>query len=180
MKPDQSQLLPPGVSTITLTTHSDRRGDITEIFRNEWLDTPSPVQWLVSRTEANSLRGVHVHAWHWDYYFVVAGELIVALHDLRPLAQKLSSMLRLSGDRSQLVAVPPGVAHGLYAPGDAVFLVGTSEYYNPDDNKGCRWNAPELGFDWPCTDPQLSDRDRVAGSYVELRNSLIADLASMR
>jgi len=147
MKPDQSQLLPPGVSTITLTRHSDRRGDITEIFRNEWLDTPSPVQWLVSRNEANSLRGVHVHAWHWDYYFVVAGELIVALHDLRPLAPRLSSMLRLNGDRSQLVAVPPGVAHGLYAPGGAVFLVGTSKYYNPDDDRGCRWNAPELGFD---------------------------------
>ena len=180
MKPDRIQSLPPGVRITELTRHSDRRGHLTEIFRNEWVDTPPPVQWLLVRSEVNALRGVHVHTWHWDYYVVTTGDLIVGLHDLRPSSQNLSAMLRLSSDRSQLVGVPPGVAHGLYAPRGAVFLVGTSEYYNPDDDKGCRWDAPELGFDWPCTDHQLSDRDRVAGGYAELRSSLIAELASVR
>jgi dTDP-4-dehydrorhamnose 3,5-epimerase len=180
MKPDQFQLLPEGANIIALTRHPDLRGDLTEIFRNEWVETPLPVQWLVSRSEPNALRGVHVHAWHWDYYFVVVGELVVGLHDLRPSARKLTCMLHLSDDHPQLVAIPPGVAHGLYAPRGAVFLVGTSQYYNPDDNKGCRWNAPELALDWPCADPQLSDRDRLAGSYAELRGSLLAELANAR
>jgi dTDP-4-dehydrorhamnose 3,5-epimerase-like enzyme len=52
MKPEQSQALPDGVAIMPLTRHPDRRGDMTEFFRNEWVQAPSPVQWLISRTEA--------------------------------------------------------------------------------------------------------------------------------
>ena len=177
MRPEQSLALPDGAAIRALTSHADRRGDLTEFFRNEWVPAPPPLQWLVSRTEPNALRGVHVHARHWDYYFVVSGELVVGLHDLRATAARRACMLSLSGDHPQLAVVPSGVAHGLYAPSGAVFLVGTSTYYDPADDCGCRWDAAELGFDWPCRDPKLSDRDRAAGGYTQMREKLIADMA---
>lgn len=180
MKAGRSIDLPAGVKLTSLKTHSDSRGDLTEIFRNEWQDSPEPVQWLVSRTEANALRGVHAHVRHWDYYCVVAGELIIGLHDLRPTASTPRSlMLRLSAEQLQLAAVPTGVAHGLYSPGRSIFMVGTSEYYDPADDLGCRWDSPELAMDWPCAAPVLSIRDRDAGGYAEFRAAFLADLAAI-
>ena len=180
MKAGRARNLPSGVNLTSLKTHSDSRGDLTEIFRNEWQDSHEPVQWLVSRTEANALRGVHVHARHWDYYCVVAGELIIGLHDLRPTASTpQSAMLRLSAAQLQLAAIPTGVAHGLYSPSSSMFMVATSEYYDPADDLACRWDAPELAMDWPCTAPVLSIRDRDAGGYAAFKAAFLADLAAI-
>lgn len=177
MKPDHPIVLPAGVKLISLTVHADCRGDLTEIFRDEWLQSPSPVQWVVTRTEANALRGVHVHARQWDYYCLVAGELVVGLHDLRPGSSSArTAMLRIGADRLRLLAVPNGVAHGLYSPTRSTLMVGTSVYFDPTDHRACRWNAPELGLEWPCTSPILSAKDRDAGSYAALKAGLLSDL----
>jgi dTDP-4-dehydrorhamnose 3,5-epimerase len=178
---DNSATLPAGVTLMALTTHPDNRGELTEIFRNEWHGSPLPVQWMISRTEPNVLRGVHVHARHWDYYCVVAGEITVGLHDLRspvPAARR-SAMLRLTGTQLQMLAIPPGVAHGFYSPGDSLHVIGTSSYYDPADHRGCRWDSSELGLDWPCNAPVLSATDRDAGSYAELRASFLSDVSEM-
>lgn len=178
MKLHDTTAVPTGVRVMSLATHPDNRGDLTEVFRMEWIDSPPPIQWMVVRSEANALRGVHVHARHWDYYCVVSGELAVGLHDLRPGAAmaRSTAMLLLSGQRLQLLTVPSGVAHGLYSPNPSTLLVGTSTYYDPADDRGCRWDARELGLEWPCTSPILSAKDRDAGSYAELEAGLRADL----
>jgi dTDP-4-dehydrorhamnose 3,5-epimerase len=33
-------------------------------------------------------------------------------------------------------------------------------YFDGSDEWGIAWNDPELGIDWPATDPVLSERDR--------------------
>lgn len=50
-----------------LTTHSDHRGALTEIFRKEWQTGIEPVQWNFVHSQPNVLRGVHVHVLHTDY-----------------------------------------------------------------------------------------------------------------
>jgi len=32
--------------------------------------------------------------------------------------------------------------------------------YDPADEFGVVWNDPDIGIDWPISDPRLSDRDR--------------------
>ena len=175
---EQPISLPSGVKLLPLTTHSDSRGDLTEIIRNEWYETPPPVQWTVTRTGPNVMRGVHVHPRNWDYACVVAGEMIVGLHDLRSDQPAVSSaLLRLSGARLQALVIPPGVAHGFYAPGDSTLVLGASIYADESDDQACSWNSPELGLDWPCTAPELSARDRDAGSYAALKTALHAAAA---
>jgi dTDP-4-dehydrorhamnose 3,5-epimerase-like enzyme len=44
----------------------DLRGNLTELFREEWQCGVEPVQWNVARSARGSLRGVHVHALHDD------------------------------------------------------------------------------------------------------------------
>jgi dTDP-4-dehydrorhamnose 3,5-epimerase len=165
--------LPIGVRLMPLTTHSDSRGDLTEIIRNEWHESPPPVQWLVTRSGPNIMRGVHVHLRNWDYACVVAGEIIVGLHDLRATRPAVpSALVRLSGARLQALIIPPGIAHGLFSPGESTLLLGASIYYDGTDDRACRWDSPELGLDWPCTAPELSARDRDAGTYSALRTAL--------
>jgi dTDP-4-dehydrorhamnose 3,5-epimerase len=179
---DSATALPDGVRLMPLTTHADGRGDFTEIFRNEWHNSPVPVQWNVSRTGLNALRGVHVHALHWDYLCVMTGEMVVGLHDLRPEARNASRsvMLRLAGSEMRMLSIPPGVCHGFYSPHGSVHVIGASTYYNPPDHRRCRWDDPELGLDWPCTSPELSRADREAPSYGELKAAFLAAVAAAR
>jgi dTDP-4-dehydrorhamnose 3,5-epimerase len=176
MRADTPTFLPVGARLITLKTHPDLRGDLTEIFRNEWHESPLPVQWIASRCAANALQGMHVHASRWNYLCIVAGEMVVGLHDLRPAEASLRRSAMLRADRSQLqmLVVPPGVAHGFYAPVDAMLLVASSGCSDPIDHHRCRWDSPELGLNWPCAAPDLSPVDRDAGSYADGRAALLA------
>ncbi len=63
-----------GVSILSLETHRDTRGSLTEIYRQSWCDTQH-VQWNHVNNEANILRGVHVHPLHKDFLIVLFGEL---------------------------------------------------------------------------------------------------------
>lgn len=179
MTPEDSVVLPPGVRLMRLTTHPDHRGELTEIFRDEWHGSARPVQWVACRSCANALRGVHVHARHWDYLCTVIGETFVGLHDLRPEEQgaRQSAIIRLTGSQLQMLTIPPGVAHGFYAPADAVLLLASSGYYDPSDHQRCRWDSPELALAWPCAAPDLSTADRNAGGYAELRAALLTEMS---
>lgn len=174
--------LPDGVRLVSLQTHVDGRGDFTEFFRNEWHESPLPLQWNISSSNPNVMRGVHVHALHWDYLCVVTGEMAIGLHDLRPedSGASRSALLRLAGKRLQMLVIPPGVAHGFYSLSKSAYVIGASGYYTPTDHRRCRWNCPELGLDWPCVAPELSAADRDAPSYAELQTAFLAAAAAAR
>jgi dTDP-4-dehydrorhamnose 3,5-epimerase len=162
--------LPQGVLLRALATHDDSRGNLTEIFREQWDMGARPLQWNLVRSEANVLRGVHAHRDHIDFLTMAAGEMILGLHDLRRNSptRGLSTLLRLQADDQHIAVVPVGVAHGFYFAEAASVFYGLTHYFDGKDDIGCLWNEPELGLDWPCTDPILSQRDRSAGSYAAL------------
>jgi dTDP-4-dehydrorhamnose 3,5-epimerase len=166
--------LPEGVQLRSLTTREDSRGNLTELFREEWGLGPCPVQWNLVRSEVNVLRGVHVHRKHVDYLTMPLGEMVLGLHDLRPASSthRLSLMFRLQAHDQHLVAIPTGVAHGFYFPEPASLVYAVSHCFDGNDEFGCRWNEAALGLAWPCQAPILSERDRAAGSYTEMVSAI--------
>ncbi len=162
--------LPDGVRVHDLALHDDERGRFAEVFRASWGDEPTPVQWNLVRSDADVLRGVHVHRRHADWLCVVSGTLTLGLHDVRPGSTTVtaSAMIELSGDEWRMVYIPAGVAHGFYFPEPTVHLYGVSHYWDPADELACRWDDPRLGLSWPCDRPLLSPRDRSAGGFDEL------------
>ena len=159
-----------GARVTPLTSHSDDRGCLTELLRNSWQDTPAPIQWNTVTSEANVLRGVHVHRVHWDYFFLLSGEMLFGMHDMRPASPtyRRSVLLPLTGDKLTCVTVPPGVAHGFYYVTPSLHVYAVTHYHDHADEMGCRWDSPELGLKWTNPRPKLSKRDENAMSYAEL------------
>jgi dTDP-4-dehydrorhamnose 3,5-epimerase len=157
--------LPDGVLIHPLTPHPDLRGSLVEVFRESWGLGPRPLQWSALTRAAAGLRGGPV-----DHLVLAAGRLLLGLHDLRPWSPTsgASGLIEIDAGTPRAVIVPTGVAHGLYFPEPSLLVQGASHYWHPDDELGCRWNAPELRLAWPVRAPILSERDATAGDYSSL------------
>ena len=163
-----------GVERIHLESRADAAGVSTRLFHREWQLGIHPVQWNVVRSEADVLRGVHVHVVHEDYFVLLRGQMLLGLRDLRPGAptEDNTAVLELKADRLEAIRIPPGVAHGFYFIRSSLHLYSVSHYWNLADELGCHWADPELRLDWPVREPRLSPRDASAGSLRDLVDTL--------
>ena len=111
-------MLPIGVRVRALEPHLDERGTVIEVFRAEWRVGVEPVQWNAVTSMAGVLRGVHLHRVHTDHLTVVAGRMVLGLHDLRRGSETcgFGTTVKLSAEQPASVVVPVGVAHGFYFP----------------------------------------------------------------
>ena len=160
--PDPS--LPAGVTVRTLAPCSDRRGSLTECFRQEW-DLQEVAQLNLLRSVPGTLRGVHVHAHRADLILPIDGELLVGLRDARVPAEPGVLLPLATG---QLLTIPSGVAHGFLSVAPSVVLYGLSRHWDGTDELACRWDDPALGLPWPCGDPTVSERDHAGGTWSEV------------
>ena len=167
-----SLVLPAGVHLVPLDMHVDDRGVFTELFRQSWFDELTPVQWNVVHSEANVLRGVHVHVRHADYLTVVSGRAVFGLCDLRPGSPTAGQRARIEMDGTQLQAliIPPGVAHGFYFVEPSMHVYAVSEYWDQEDELGCHFADPDLALSWPSATPRVSSRDAALPSLNQLRS----------
>lgn len=163
---------PDGVEVRRLTPHDDDRGRFTEIYRDEWVSDARPIQWNSVRSRPGVLRGVHVHRSHADVLTVVSGRLVLALVDLRAGRATHSSVIDLRADEPTLVTIPVGVAHGFWFPESSIHVYSVTEYFDPADELGCRWDDPGLGIPWAPGPVSISDRDRVLPSLDVLLHQL--------
>ena len=165
-----------GVGIRALTPHRDTRGRLVEIYREHWDLGCRPVQFNAVTSEAGVLRGVHVHVSHADHLFLATGSMRLGLHDLRPWSPTTgqSWQVELSGPVPQVVIIPPGVAHGFCFPVPSLLFYGTSDYFDPQDELACRFDASELQLSWPVPQPTISDRDRDALGYEAFRSAFLA------
>jgi dTDP-4-dehydrorhamnose 3,5-epimerase len=152
----------------------DPRGSFTEIHATHWGTGVEPTQWSLVRSEPGALRGMHLHTRHGEYLSVVSGLLWVGLHDLRPDSPTYGDgqLVRLSGDEPCGLTIPSQVVHGWIAERPTAHLQAVSESYatyGGDDNHGCRWDDPDLGFTWPMSPTLISERSAAFGTLSELR-----------
>lgn len=165
-----------GAAVHTLMPNADARGTLTEIYRESWNLGCRAVQVNAVTSEANVLRGVHVHVRHTDHFVLVSGTIVLGLHDLRPWSPTAggATMIRCDGAHPQAVIIPTGVAHGFYSAAPTFLIYGASDYFDPLDEIGCRFDAPELGLAWPTATPALSERDGTAHGYDDFRAAFLA------
>ena len=163
-----------GVSLRLLEEQPDIRGSFTEVYCETWGLPIIPAQWSVVRSVAGTLRGMHLHLRHSEYFLCISGRSCVGLYDLRPASPtKDSSMLiHVSGISPVAISFPCGIAHGWLFLSDAIHLQAVSEAYanyKDDDNVGIYWNDPELNLLWPERPRIVSPKANAFGSLAEAR-----------
>lgn len=183
-----------GVRYGALTRHADGRGSFRELWRASAFPAltaeetgaapgtePRFVQANLSASATGVLRGLHYHRRQLDYWVVLSGAALVALVDVRPLAERTGERAIVETRRlvaDDWVVIPAGVAHGFLAlePLELLYLV-TNEFDNSDEH-GFAWDDPAVGVPWPAIPgtpdgrPILSERDRSNPTLAELVASL--------
>jgi len=163
-----------GVSLRLLEEQPDIRGSFTEVYCDNWDLAIIPAQCSVVRSVAGTLRGMHLHLRHSEYFLCISGRTCVGLYDIRPPSPtKDSSMLiHVNGVRPVVISFPCGIAHGWLFLTDAIHLQAVSETYadyKDDDNLGVHWSDPDLNLPWPEQPRYLSPRANTFGRLAELR-----------
>ncbi|MGS2721753.1 dTDP-4-dehydrorhamnose 3,5-epimerase family protein [Paraglaciecola aestuariivivens] len=156
-----------------LNLFKDSRGELTELF-NTKTDKYSLAQLNYVSSLKNSFRGMHLHSTHSDYLVVLSGTMLLALKDCRKHSNTfgVTELHTLNMQQPCIACISPGVAHGFYFPEDTIYCYGLSHPWDVSEKLGFRWNAPDTGFDWPMTNPEVSERDAHASTFSELMQKL--------
>ncbi len=167
------------VALIEPTVHGDDRGFLVETFREDALRELGIdlgfVQDNHSRSRGPVLRGIHFQRGQAKLVRCPVGRVWDVAVDLRPDSPtyKRWEAHELDGERHRQLLIPAGFGHGFCLLSDeADVIYRLSDYYDPELELGVAWDDPELGIEWPISDPILSDRDRNAPRLAEVAERL--------
>lgn len=117
-----------------------------------------------SRSSKNVLRGLHyqLHRPQAKLLSCTRGTVFDVAVDIRrgsPSFGKWTGVV-LSEDNFKQIYIPAGFAHGFCVLSEtAEIAYKCSEFYDPRDDRGIRWNDPDIAVSWPVADPVLSRKD---------------------
>lgn len=158
----------PEVLIIEPKVFGDSRGFFLETFqaaRYAEAGIPGPfVQDNHSRSAKGVLRGLHFQKQYpqGKLVYVTSGTVFDVAVDIRKDSPTFGKWvgITLSADEHQQFYVPPGFAHGFCVLSDSAdFHYKCTDYYHPEDEGCIRWNDPNIGIEWPFTEPTLSAKD---------------------
>lgn len=147
----------------------DNRGSFMEIYhRNRYVDFGIErifVQDNLSYSKQGTLRGLHyqINNPQAKLIQVITGEIFDVAVDIRPDSETFGNWTGalLSGKNARQLFIPEGFAHGFCVLSESAhFLYKCSDFYSTKDERGIIWSDPDIGIDWPVSDPIVSDKDR--------------------
>jgi dTDP-4-dehydrorhamnose 3,5-epimerase len=172
-----------GLLLIKPDVFGDSRGFFQETwnlrrYTEEGLDRHF-VQDNLSFSRKGTLRGLHFQNPHAQgkLVYVLQGEVFDVAVDVRADSPTFGQWygVTLSAENHQQLFVPEGFAHGFCVTSEtALFAYKCTDFYRPDLEFSIQWNDPEIGIDWPVTDPQLSEKDRQAQPLAEFARDSLA------
>lgn len=159
----------PDVKLIEPKVYEDDRGYFYESYREYLLQEEGIeehfIQDNVSKSYQNTIRGLHYQVVNPQAKLVqcLKGAIIDVAVDLRqnsPTFGKYAA-IKLSDFNKQMLFIPKGFAHGFSVHSDeAIVSYKCSDYYNPDGERGLRWDDPDIQIPWEVERPILSEKDR--------------------
>lgn len=169
-----------GLLIIELDIFSDNRGLFMERFsEKKFAESGLPKLFRQdnhSRSNPGVVRGLHYQAIPPQGKLVgcINGRIWDVAVDIRPESNTYGKYfgVELNETNGKLLWMPPGFAHGFSVLGDkpADVLYKVTEMYNPQGEKGIRWNDEEIGIKWPVdVNPILSEKDKIAPTFAEYR-----------
>ena len=168
-----------GVALITLPRHQDDRGNVSEVWRREFVPgAPEFVQDNVSVSAGHVLRGLHLQKEQLQGKLIVPlrGRIFDVVVDAREDSTTFGRWQGFHLEAGQGLWVPPNLAHGFLAAEEgAIVLYKCTSNYNPTSQLVLAWNDPNLAVEWPLPpgrEPVLSARDRAGLSWGDFLAAL--------
>jgi len=166
-----------GVVLVKPDVWPDARGFFLETYHLEKYRAggiPLPfVQDNHSYSVHRTLRGLHAQVRHPQGKLVraILGEIFDVAVDAQPdsptFGQWVSAVL--SSENHHQLYVPPGYVHGFVVLSESAHVqYKCTEVYHRGDEIAVAWNDPDIGIEWPITEPLLNDRDRTAPRLAEV------------
>ena len=181
MKFSTNQFLP-NIIEIQPEIFYDFRGEYVETWNQKYYEKLFPylqikdngyshflpkVEWVqddVSISRRHVLRGLHGDSKTWKLIQCLQGDILVAVVDMRLESKTLHNhiLISINDKNRKQILIPPNFANGhLVMSKQAIFSYKQSEYYDGMDKQfTVRWDDPEIGINWPITNPILSYRDK--------------------
>ncbi len=158
-----------GLLLIEPDVFTDLRGFLFESFHDKRYREAGVDATFVQDNESRShrwvLRGLHFQH---DYpqgklVWVLRGEVYDVAVDIRhgsPTFGQWEGVV-LDDKRHCQIYIPVGFAHGFCVLSEEADLAYKfTDYYHPEDQRGIAWDDPDIGIDWPRSEPHLSEKDR--------------------
>ena len=170
-----------GVLIIEPRVFGDDRGFFYESYNqqrySESVINTTFVQDNISMSGNNVLRGLHYqqHQPQGKLVSVLQGEVYDVAVDIRKGSPTFKQWVgvNLSGDNHRQFFIPEGFAHGFFVLSDtALFNYKCTSAYKPDDEHTLIYNDPDIGIDWPCDVPVVSEKDANGLSLAALTDYL--------
>ena len=132
-------------------------------YREAGLDLPF-VQDNLSLSQGGTLRGLHFQnpQSQGKLVSVLQGEVFDVAVDIRSGSPTFGRWVgfTLSAQNHRQIYIPPGFAHGYCVTSEsALFMYKCTDFYNAAADGGVLWNDPDLGINWPISEPLLSPKD---------------------
>jgi len=165
-----------GVVVLEPEIFRDDRGFFLEAYRKDQFAVAGIPWEFVQDNHSGSVKGV-VRGLHfqWDppmgkLMRVTVGRAFLVAVDIRPNSPTLGKFVGVeaSAQDGRQVWAPAGFARGFCVLSDvAEIQYKCTGIYNFRGESGIRWNDPEIGIDWPVSNPILSKKDETAQSLSE-------------
>jgi dTDP-4-dehydrorhamnose 3,5-epimerase len=157
-----------GIKVTQTNFFEDERGKFGEIFSKKVYAEAGIDAYFVqdnySISNKNFLRGLHYRRFkpQAQLLTILEGEIFDVIVDLRLESKTYGKWysVHLSANAKNQIFMDIGFAHGYYVKSSVVKIhYKVSEFYDPKDDFGIRWNDPNLNISWPVKRPLLKDRD---------------------
>jgi dTDP-4-dehydrorhamnose 3,5-epimerase len=168
-----------GLLVVRWDTHGDDRGFFRQTYQRRELEEAlgrelTLVQGNHSRSAPGVLRGFHAEPWD-KLVYAANGTTLAVIADIRPDSPTFAQTLSFEigdppGERVRLF-ISEGLANSFMAIGDGVadYIYDVGDYWRPDvPKRSVAWDDPDLGVDWPVTQPTLSAADQANPTLREL------------
>ena len=151
----------------------DSRGFFMETFRQDQFKTLGIPQEFVQDNHSRSAKGV-VRGLHFQWeppmgklMRVTLGSAFLVAVDIRKGSPTLGKWfgIEASAENRRQVWAPAGFARGFCVLSEAAEIqYKCTGLYNNNGESGIRWNDPQIGVEWPVSNPSLSEKDQKAQS----------------
>jgi dTDP-4-dehydrorhamnose reductase/dTDP-4-dehydrorhamnose 3,5-epimerase len=167
-----------GVVIVDLKVFGDNRGWFAETYSKEkFHQLGVDVEFIQDNhsfsAQKGVLRGLHFQQPPMAQTKLVRctrGEILDVAVDIRkgsPTYKKWVAV-KLTEENKRQLLVPKGFAHGFVTLTDNVEVhYKVDQYYSPENDRGIRYDDPEINVDWGVEDPILSEKDLKAPLFKD-------------